>query len=64
MGVCHRSGSHCSVDGERHATITMSLDQEQALSTCLMVTASFLHTQPWKSVPMPGGTFPLKRNEG
>lgn len=52
------------MDGERHAATTMSLDQEQVLTTYLMVTASFLHPQPWKSVPVPGGTFLLKGMKG
>jgi len=64
VGVCHRTRSYCSVDGEKHAGTAMSLDQEQALSTSLMVTASFLHPQPWKSELVPGGTLLLKRNEG
>lgn len=64
MRVHHRTGTHCGVDGKRHAATTMSLDQERACGTCLMVTASFLHPQPWKSVPVPGGTFLLKRDEG
>lgn len=34
------------VDGKRWAATALSLEQEQAFGTCLMVTTSFLHPQP------------------